>query len=456
MLSRRQLFPLLAGLTSAAAPAQNRPNILLILADDLGQECLGCYGGQSYRTPNLDRLAAQGVKFTHAYAQPLCTPTRVELMTGQQNFRNWVGFGLMRPTEKTFGHLLQHAGYRTAIAGKWQFYSYERPSSPRYRQGMLPEQSGFDEYLLWHDRDTETKGSRYADPVLNENGRQRTGTQGQYGPDLFADFACQFMQRNRQRPFFLYYPMVLTHGPFNPTPKSTTWTEGNRLEDNPKHFADMVAYMDEEVGRLLKQLDQLGLRNNTLVLFYGDNGSPPEVRSQQNGRTVPGGKGLTLDSGMRVPLLADWPGVVRPGTVCEDFIDATDFLPTLAQAAGLATARTGPFEGQPVDGRSFLPQLRGQKGQPRPFAFSHYDPHPGCKTNFPPTRLVWNQQYKLYLDGRLFAWRQDPEERTVLDPAKDTPAIAKARKQLQAALAQINRAHPPKFNRFETDGAKAY
>ncbi|HYO83199.1 MAG TPA: sulfatase-like hydrolase/transferase, partial [Bryobacteraceae bacterium] len=148
--SRRQLLTALplAGMLPAAD--SSRPNVLLIMADDLGYECLGCNGGTSYRTPNLDRMARSGVRFTHAYAQPLCTPTRVQLMTGQHNFRNWRGFGLIDPSEKTFGHRMTELGYRTAIAGKWQFYSYEAKGSPRYRAGMLPDQSGFQQHLLWH------------------------------------------------------------------------------------------------------------------------------------------------------------------------------------------------------------------------------------------------------------------------------------------------------------------
>src|SRR4051812_41182755 len=118
MLNRRQFLGSLAVGATAQNRNQSRPNILLILADDLGFECLRCNGGTSYRTPNLDQLAASGIRFTHAYAQPLCTPTRVQLMTGQYNFRNWVGFGLMNRNEKTFGHMMKKAGYRSAIAGK--------------------------------------------------------------------------------------------------------------------------------------------------------------------------------------------------------------------------------------------------------------------------------------------------------------------------------------------------
>lgn len=445
-MTRRELLALPA---LAAAQTWRRPNVLLIMADDFGYECLGCNGGTSYKTPNLDRFAQGGVRFTQAYAQPLCTPTRMQLMTGQYNFRNYRGFGLMDPKEKTFGHMMQAAGYRTAIAGKWQFYSYEEAASPRYKAGMLPEQGGFDEYLLWHDRLTEDKGSRYADPVVNENGKLRTDTKGKYGPDLFAEFMNGFVDRNKDRPFFAYYPMVLTHGPFNPTPKSKDWAHGNRLKDDPKYFGDMVEYADEEFGRVVGHIDRLGLANDTLILFYGDNGTPLEVSSRMGDRVIPGGKQLTTDNGMHVPMLARWQGVSPVGRVCDDLIDSTDFLPTIAEATGAHW-----FKNLPLDGRSFLPQVRGQRGNPHPWLFSHWDPHPGCKADIKPTRLAWDQRWKLYMDGRLFDRQHDYFEKSPVTEA--SPEAASARKKLQGALDQMARVRPPKFNRFETDGRKAY
>jgi arylsulfatase A-like enzyme len=452
-LSRRRFLNAIALPSAAIArPApENRPNILLMMADDLGFECLGCNGGTSYRTPNLDRLSRTGVRFTHASAQPLCTPTRVQLMTGQHNFRNWRAFGLMDPHEKTFGHMMQRAGYRTAIAGKWQFYSYEAKGSPRYRGGMKPEQGGFDEYLLWHDSLTEDKGSRYADPVLNENGKLRRDTKDKYGPDLEVEFLKSFMQGHRERPFFAYYSMTLTHGPFNPTPRSSDWTRANRLKDDPKYFADMVEYMDETVGRVMSFLDGSGLSRNTLVLFYADNGTPREITSRIGSRLVRGGKGLTTEAGMHVPLLARWPGISGQGKICSDLIDSTDFVPTIMEATGAKW-----FDGRPLDGRSFLPQLRGGKGKPREWAFAHYDPHPGCKVNFPPTRLAWDHRYKLYLDGRLYNIEEDALEQKPIPAGSESAEARSARTKLQAGLEEMARIRAPRFNQFETDGRTAY
>ena len=265
--------------------AEPPPNIVYILADDLGIEALGTYGGTSYRTPHLDRLAATGIRFDRGYAQPLCAPTRLQVMTGKYNFRNWRAFGVMDPAERTFAHELRDAGYRTGIVGKWQLYSYDPPSMPEWRgKGQPPEQSGFDEFFLWHAGHTEDKGSRFADPTIYDNGILRRDIAGAYGPDLFVEYALAFMQRHRERPFFLYYPMVLTHDPFVPTPDSMDWQDPvkrhvetdksfsdevvamKKKSGRIKYFGDMVAYADKLVGRVVSHLEALGIRERTLVI----------------------------------------------------------------------------------------------------------------------------------------------------------------------------------------------
>ena len=194
------------------ATAADRPNVVLIMADDLGVEGLNCYGGTSYRTPRLDRLAAEGMRFTQAYAQPPCTNTRVQLMTGLYNNRNWLYFGCLDPKEKTIGHWMQAAGYHTCIAGKWQLQSYDPPDYPdselRRGKGMKSSDVGFDDYSLWHTGHTELKGPRYADPVILQNGQFRKNLKGRYGEDVWVEFISDFMKRHKDddAPFFVYYP----------------------------------------------------------------------------------------------------------------------------------------------------------------------------------------------------------------------------------------------------------
>jgi arylsulfatase A-like enzyme len=422
-------------MASQPSLAADRPNIVLILADDLGYETLGSYGGTSYQTPNLDRLAATGMRFNHAYATPLCTPTRLQLMTGKYNHRNWVAFGIMDPKERTFGHYLQAAGYKTCMVGKWQFTSYDPPDYPgasrRRSIGMRVQDAGFDEYSLWHTGHTEDKGSRYADPVIFQNGQFLKNIQGKYGEDIWAEYAGDFIERHRNIPFFLYYSMALTHDPFVPTPDSPEWRNPpERHRPQTRYFKDMVEYMDKIVGRLVAGLDRLGLREKTLILFYSDNGTLPRVISNLGAIPVRGGKGLMTDAGTRVPLIANWQGVTPKGAVSNDLVDSTDFLPTFTEAAQYALP-----PGTVVDGRSFLPQLRGKKGQPREWIYLHHDPRPAWdKDRFHLERFARSQRFKLYDDGRLFYVPADVLEEKPLLPKADTPELAAARRQLQQVL----------------------
>ena len=399
----------------AAADEKRPPNIVLIMADDHGYECTGANGGTSYKTPRLDALTRGGMRFTHAHSLPLCTPSRVQLMTGKYNFRNYVNFGAFDFRERTFAHLLKGRGYVTGVVGKWQLGG-----------GLKgPSLAGFDEYCLWQIF-TENKGSRYANPKIHRDGELLTGLEKGYGPDVFRDYAKDLVTRHKDRPFFLYWPMVLTHGPFEAPPDGPPGAKRNDV----KNFPAMVTRMDANIGALVDHLDRLGLRENTLVIFTGDNGSPKGVVSQLGGRTVYGGKGTTTIAGTHVPLIVSWPGRVPAGKVCDDLVDFTDLLPTVADAAGASPPG--------LDGRSFLPQLRGEKGAPREWVFGHYEPRQGKKG--PRTRYVHDQRWKLYQDGRLYDLRADEAERTPIT------AIAgeadDARRRLQAVLDRYDREQP--------------
>ena len=218
--------------------------------------------------------------------------------------------------------------------------------------------------------------------------------------------------------------MALTHGPFNPTPRSADWAKGNRLKNDPKYFGDMVQYMDEVVGRIVRKLDDLKLRERTIILFYGDNGTDRHIRSRMGDRVVQGGKGLTTDAGTHVPMIANWKGTAPAGRVLDDLIDSVDFLPTMTGAGGASAPRG-------ADGQSFLPQLKGDKGNPRKYLFCHYDPRPGWdKDNYRLHRFAWTKQYKLYDDGRMYDLLADPLEQHPLSPE----TAGEARRMLQDAL----------------------
>ena len=432
------------------SPSGNRrPNIVLIMSDDLGYEAIGANGGTSYATPVLDGMAGAGIRFENAHVQPLCTPTRVQLMTGKYNFRNYIGFGLIAPDEVTFGHLFSSAGYKTCIAGKWQLHSYNPPDEiPEARStGQKIEDAGFDEFCVWHPHHTEEKGSRYKSPIVYENGEFLENMEGKYGEDVFADYIIDFMERNRDDPFFVYFPMALTHRPLEPTPDSPefddfvppsnetlgarTWAKLEDWDDEARYYKDMVEYHDKVIGRVNAKLEQLGIAEDTLVIYVGDNGSPVEVCSIIHSHTeVCGGKGLTVDRGTHVPLICSWPGTIPSGAVTTDLIDASDFLPTILEAAEIT-----PPDDYFIDGRSFLPQLKGETGNPRDWIFFHFEPMSGRVHRY--ARFIRDHRWKLYDDGRLFDLNADPEEEAAFDPADDDGERSEARSRLAPVFEQM-------------------
>ena len=431
-------------------PSGNRrPNIVLIMSDDLGYEAIGANGGTSYATPVLDSMAGAGIRFENTHVQPLCTPTRVQLMTGKYNFRNYIGFGLIAPDEVTFGHLFSSAGYKTCIAGKWQLHSYNPPDEmPEARStGQKIEDAGFDEFCVWHPHHTEEKGSRYKSPIVYENGEFLENMEGKYGEDVFADYIIDFMERNRDDPFFVYFPMALTHRPLEPTPDSPefddfvppsnetlgarTWAKLEDWDDEARYYKDLVEYHDKVIGRVNAKLEQLGIAEDTLVIYVGDNGSPVEVCSIIHSHTeVCGGKGLTVDRGTHVPLICSWPGTIPSGAVTSDLIDASDFLPTILEAAEIT-----PPDDYFIDGRSFLPQLKGETGNPRDWIFFHFEPMSGRVHRY--ARFIRDHRWKLYDDGRLFDLNADPEEEAAFDPADDDGERSEARSRLAPIFEQM-------------------
>lgn len=432
-----RLLALLAALALLSPTlAAERPNIVLILADDLGYETVGCYGGTSYETPRLDQLAHDGIRFDRAYAMPLCTNTRIQLMTGKYNIRNWKAFGILDPNAVTFGHALQSTGYKTCIAGKWQLTSYDPPDYPgsdtRRNTGMRIAEAGFDQYSLWHTGHTETKGSRYADPIIEQNGRLLADTDGEYGPDLWTDFICDFMTDHREEPFFVYYSMALPHNPMNPTPDSPEWQDPSQRHDDITRYAgDMIEYTDKMVGKLVDHVDSLGLSQQTLVIFFSDNGTNYRVRSDFRGQTVGGEKGKGTELGIRVPMIVRWPGTIAPTQTSQALIDSVDVFPTLLDVAGAKEQVP-----QDCDGVSFAPVWQDPTTTVRDHVYIHQDPRPGWdKDRFQLIRLAINDGYKLYEDGRLIDLTTDFYERSPIWPRHDSPSQSVARRALENALA---------------------
>ncbi|MEO2027632.1 MAG: sialate O-acetylesterase [Fuerstiella sp.] len=403
--------------------APRPPNVLLILADDVGREVLGCYGGQSYPTPNIDALAETGQRYTHCYSMPVCHPSRICLMTGRYPavLKNpkWGSF----PREEehnTFAPLLKKAGYATAIAGKWQL-------SLMKNDLQQPARMGFDEWSLfgWHE------GARYHDPMIYQNGQVRTDTYGAYGPDLYVDFLIDFMQQDRQQPFFAYYSMALCHDVTDDLGRPVPYGPDGRWLT----YEEMVLDMDRQVGRLVTALDRLQLRDDTLVLLTTDNGTAgasylryekgkyirPKVFSRINGKDVQGGKGKLNDWGTRVPLIANWPGRVGGGQVVDDLVDFSDFLPTLAELTGAALP-----EQMPLNGHSFAATILGSGKSSRRWAYAE---------GRAALQFVRTRQYKLYSNGDFHDTNADPEEQ---HPLSDVTAdVAAAKITLEAALQEL-------------------
>ncbi|MFK7788316.1 MAG: sulfatase-like hydrolase/transferase [Phycisphaeraceae bacterium] len=345
------------------------PNIVFILADDLGIECLSSYGGQSHRTPHIDNLAKQGMRFTHCFSNPYCSPSRASLLTGRYPFKNGLTEVLwnrerhaqkyLRTDQPSFARQLKSAGYATAIAGKWQLsFLHQRNTVNDF---------GFDQYQCWQIFDENSaKTTRFRNPYFNKNGVVLAKPiKDQYGPEVNIEFLVDFIQSSdkEDKPFLAYYTCLLPHFPWVPTPDSEDQDyvlPNNAHKGDPKYFPDMVRYLDKTVGRLMQAIDDAGVADNTVLIFLADNGTDRDLMNTWvDGKTVEGGKGTMTDRGTHVPLIVRWPGRVKPGAVCMDLIDFSDFLPTLCQIA------EAPLPAEAIHGRSFMPQLLGEQGSPR-------------------------------------------------------------------------------------------
>tara|TARA_B100001175_G_C19513804_1_gene645747 strand:+ start:4500 stop:5807 length:1308 start_codon:yes stop_codon:yes gene_type:complete len=430
----KKYFVIFLGFTLVSLKAQIStpdPNIVMILADDLGYECINSYGGTSYNTPNLNQLAQTGMQFENCHSQPICTPSRVKLMTGRSNKKNHVKFGYLNPKEKTFSQLFRKKGYATMIAGKWQLG----------QDAYLPDHFGFDEHILWQltttGRDSLGLDKRYVNPVLEINGEIYEKNEGKYSTDLVVDYINDFIKRKKDQPFLVYYPMILTHCPFDPAPHSKDWDPtdlgSKTYKGNAKYFGDMVSYMDFSIGRIIKQLDELGLRENTIILFTGDNGTDTPVVSMMDNLAVVGGKGKTTDNGTHVPLIVNWKGVIKPNQRSEALVDFSDFFPTLCEAARISLDST-----LDLDGVSFYPQLTGKDGFKRKWIHTWYNRDGGSNPMSASSEWVRNENYKLYVGNKFYNLKKDPGEKNSIPINHLTDQEKMIRKEFISVLNSYN------------------
>jgi arylsulfatase A-like enzyme len=449
MISRRR-FIQLAGLgaasllmpcTATGATSPKRPNFVFFLVDDLGWRDLGCFGSPFYETPNVDRLAEGGMRFTNAYAAcPVCSPTRASIMAGKyparMNTTDW--FGAPQPDtahkhrtkdrpllpapyedrlplgEVTLAEALHDAGYRTFFAGKWHLGG----------EGFLPEDQGFELNKGGHHRGSPPGGyfAPYKNPKLED------GPEGEHLPARLADETAQFIEENRDAPFLAYLSFYSVHTPLQSRddlkekyeakamkvdPDAPRWgTEGERksrlIQDHPV-YGGMVEAMDQAVGTVLAKLEQHGLADNTVVIFMSDNGglSTSEGHPTSN-LPLRAGKGWLYEGGIREPMIIKWPGATSPDSVCDQPVISTDFYPTMLEMAGLP-----PRTEQHVDGMSLVPLLKGAGKMPTRPLYWHY-PHYGNQGGSPGAaiRLGDWKLIEFFEDGHLelYNLREDLSE----------------------------------------------
>lgn len=397
--------------TSEIGINNQRPNIILLVIDDMGYEVPQFTGGQSYETPNLNAIANSSMFFTQCHSAPSCCPSRTMLLSGKYNFRNYIRWGEFH--DKTIANLLQRNGYRTGAFGKWQLGQNGDTSM---------HELGFQEGIV-HDCGTPAQmGYRYRNPHLYAFNEDAGGyiddalTYNQYGDDIVQDSLFQFMKRSKQigQPFFAYYPMILNHQPMQPTPDDPEFLTFDIDTRDSTYYPSMVKYMDKLIGTLIERLDKSNLFNNTAVFIVSDNGTPGRLLSLFNGDTIIAGKGRTTEYGTNIPLLVKWGNHSMIGKD-SSLIDFTDFFPTICDIAGISR----PPDYGIIDGISFYHNIVGKKGFNRDWIFNDYWPHKGINDHYiddnenddddteriKHVRWVQNTTYKLY-DSVVFYPRQ--------------------------------------------------
>ncbi len=414
------------------------------MVDDLGPEWISAYGGELVETPNIDRLAQEGLLFTNAYSMPQCTPTRVTLLTGQYPYHHgwtnhwdvprWGAGAHFDPALNfSFARLFKDAGYRTAAAGKWQINDFR----------IQPEamvDHGFDAYAMWTGfegqdpalGDVENPSAeRFQDPYIHTKAGSRT-YEGLFGPDVFADFLIDFMKEHHEHPMLLYFPMVLTHPPLVPTPH-----EPDAEGIIGRHSA-MVRYTDFLVGKLTNTLDSLGIRDNTYIFFTTDNGTSRGIHGKMNGRDVAGGKGSLGENGMHAPFIVSAPGHIPKGKTTDALMDFSDLFPTFTDLAGIATPDSLLLHGHSFTDVLDDPEQAGKRNWILSMGFG---PARLTEDGVVPVqtftdRAVRNARYKLWVEdgvsSALYDLLDDPGE---VNNLLHDPAYQNERTKLEAIVA---------------------
>jgi arylsulfatase A-like enzyme len=442
-------------LSSAKAKDEDRPpNVVVILIDDLGWTDLACFGSDLYETPNLDRLASEGMRFTDAYAAcTVCSPTRAAVMTGKYPARlhitDWI-HGHDRPKAKlrppawteflpleeiTMAEALAPAGYVSASVGKWHLG--DEPD-------QWPDRHGFTENVAGFGKGSPSSYfSPYEIPTLDD------GPEGEYLTDRLAGEAVRFLEENQDRPFLLYLPHYAVHTPLQAKAELVERyrgkiTPGTR-HDNPV-YAAMVHSMDEAVGRVVGTVDRLGLAEETLIVFTSDNGGL-ELRDVTDNAPLREGKGSSYEGGVRVPMIVRWPGVVPAGTACDEPVISNDLFATALEVSGV-----GGHEDLP-DARSLAPLLRDPDASlDRDALFWHYPHyHPGGATPYSAIRARDWKLIEFFEDDHveLYHLAEDAGESNDLAPTMPEKAeglrarLASWRESVGAQLPRPNPAHDP-------------
>ena len=375
-------------LRAAAAPKQ-KPNIVFIMADDLGYNDLGCYGQKKFQTTNIDQLATEGMRFTDAYAgSTVCAPSRCSLMTGMHNGHNRIRDNLpneiwLRPDDVTVAEILKQAGYKTGAIGKWSLGNPGSWGIPNYQgfdyfYGHLNQNQAHFYYpdYLWENDKLELLQEIV---IKNEVGKlvgNRGGKNAYYTHDLFSKKALAFIEDNRENPFFLYLAYTIPHfsdyDKDSPDHYIVPSDEPYTDKDWPqaaKNYAAMITRMDRDIGKIMDLIKKLGIDNNTIVFFTSDNGpykgSPIPIEFFDSNGILRGGKRDNYEGGIRVPMIARWPGKIKAGTTNDHIWAFWDFMPTAAELAGLPEPKS-------IDGISVLPTLLGKKQKKHKYLYWDY------------------------------------------------------------------------------------